>query len=252
VDEIESGNIRALIVTGGNPLRAVPGSRRLADAFTTLEVLAVADVLATATVESATHVLACAAQFERPDVALVETMYPVPASQYTPALVPPRGDTRQLFELLSGLGGRLGLAPAAPDAERLFDVLAGSKSDALRTERMMVGDPEIGWFTDEIVPDGRWSLAPDRLVERLTEALVALEPSGGTLLLTPRRQIGHMNTLLAGRSDRPELLVSETDAAALGLGDGTLVEVRADSSAVVAAVRVDIGMRQGVVSLPHG
>ena len=91
VDEIERGNVRALVVTGGNPLRAVPGSRRLATAFERLEVLAVADVLATATVAAATHVLACAAQLERSDIAMVESMYPTRANQYTPALLPPAG-----------------------------------------------------------------------------------------------------------------------------------------------------------------
>ena len=44
VDEIEAGNIRALFVTGGNPLTAFPQPARLEAALKTLDVLAVVDV----------------------------------------------------------------------------------------------------------------------------------------------------------------------------------------------------------------
>ena len=253
VDEIERGNVRALIVTGGNPLRAVPGSRRLATAFERLEVLAVADILATATVAAATHVLACAAQLERSDIAMVESMYPARANQYTPALLSPAGATRPLFDLYSGLGQRLGLGVVAPDAESLFDALAGRQAERLRRDRILLEPPELGWFTQELLADQRWSLAPDVLVERLA-AIVASEAVPAPLVLTPRREVGHMNTLLAGRSEQPALLVAPVDAARLGLADGerVAIAVAAGSGAVEAVVRLDPGLRPGVVSLPHG
>ena len=207
VDEIETGQVRALIVTGGNPLRAVPGSTRLARAFSQLEVLAVADILDGPTVTAATHVLACAAQLERPDMAMVETMYPVPASQYTPALIAPPGEARPLFELLSDLSVGLGVTPAATSAESLFDELAGARGEPLRRERILLGAADFGWFTEQIVPGRRWALAPEPLVTRLAAALatsaglVGGAPAG--FLLTHAAPSDRPHEHSAGGADRP-------------------------------------------------
>jgi anaerobic selenocysteine-containing dehydrogenase len=252
VDEIESGNVRALIVAGGNPLRAVPGSERLAAAIERLEVLAVADVIEGATVAAASHVLACSAQFERADVGLVESMYPVPASQYTPALVEPAGESRQAFELWSALASRLGLPTVATSSEALFDVLSGHRALELRSARILLGEPEYGWFTDHILPGGRWSLAPEPLALRLALALAATPPDPEQLQLVPRRQQGRMNSVAFAAHDRPDLLVSPGDAEHLGLSDGAAARVTSGGGGLDAVVRVTPGIRRGAVSLPHG
>jgi anaerobic selenocysteine-containing dehydrogenase len=255
VDEIEAGNVRALLVVGGNPLRAVPGTARLRAAVERLDVLAVADIVEGATVAAATHVLACAAQLERADVAMVESMYPLPGSQYTPALLAPPGGATPLFDLLGGLVTRLGLRIPAADTETLFDALAGERAASLREERVLLGEPAFGWFTESVLPEGRWRLATDALAARLGAALDATQRNGvdrTSLLLTPRRQAGHMNTLLAGRSDTPDLLVHPDDAARLGVVDGAPARIAAAASAVEVVVRVDAGIRPGAVSLPHG
>ena len=44
-DEIEAGNVRALLVIGGDPLTSLPDTGRLERAFSQLDVLAVADVV---------------------------------------------------------------------------------------------------------------------------------------------------------------------------------------------------------------
>src|SRR5262249_23484445 len=67
-DEIEAGHIRALIVTGGNPLTAFPQPARLRAALATLEVLAVVDVTETPLTALATHVLPATGQLERADL----------------------------------------------------------------------------------------------------------------------------------------------------------------------------------------
>src|SRR6185503_3141180 len=54
-DEIEAGSIRALVVTGGNPLTAFPEPARLRAALAGLDVLAVVDVADSPLTEIATH-----------------------------------------------------------------------------------------------------------------------------------------------------------------------------------------------------
>ena len=71
-DEIEAGNIRALFVTGGNPLTAFPQPARLRAALATLDVLAVVDVAENPLTELATHVLPATGQLERADITLAE------------------------------------------------------------------------------------------------------------------------------------------------------------------------------------
>ncbi|MFM8862661.1 MAG: molybdopterin-dependent oxidoreductase, partial [Acidimicrobiia bacterium] len=85
VDEIESGNIRALIVTGGNLLTAAPDPQRMARALQSLDVLAVLDVVDGPMSELATHVLPATGQLERADFQLSINYAMRPAVQSTPA-----------------------------------------------------------------------------------------------------------------------------------------------------------------------
>jgi anaerobic selenocysteine-containing dehydrogenase len=90
--------VRALFVTGGNPLLTMPNAARLRRALESLELLVVLDVLPTETAAIATHVLPCTAPFQRPDLPFV---FPLmlglqskPYLQATEAIVAPAGEQR--------------------------------------------------------------------------------------------------------------------------------------------------------------
>ncbi|MEM7435449.1 MAG: molybdopterin-dependent oxidoreductase, partial [Myxococcota bacterium] len=90
--------IKALFVTGGNPLITMANSERLRDAFKELELLVVLDIQPSETASVATHVLPCTSPFQRPDLPFV---FPLmlglqtkPYIQATRALVPPQGEQR--------------------------------------------------------------------------------------------------------------------------------------------------------------
>jgi len=90
--------IKALFVTGGNPLITMANSERLRDAFKELELLVVLDIQPSETASVATHVLPCTSPFQRPDLPFV---FPLmlglqmkPYLQATRAVVPPRGEQR--------------------------------------------------------------------------------------------------------------------------------------------------------------
>ena len=65
------GQIRALFVTGGNPLLTMPRSDRLRDALSQLELLVVLDILPTETATLAHWVLPCTSPLQRPDLPFV-------------------------------------------------------------------------------------------------------------------------------------------------------------------------------------
>ena len=90
--------IKALFVTGGNPLITMANSERLRDAFQELELLVVLDIQPSETASVATHVLPCTSPFQRPDLPFV---FPLmlglqskPYLQATRAVVPPQGEQR--------------------------------------------------------------------------------------------------------------------------------------------------------------
>ena len=90
--------IKALFVTGGNPLITMANSERLRDAFKELELLVVLDIQPSETASVATHVLPCTSPFQRPDLPFV---FPLmlglqskPYLQATRAIIPPQGEQR--------------------------------------------------------------------------------------------------------------------------------------------------------------
>lgn len=263
-DEIESGALRVLLVHGGNLLTALPDAARVARALPQLEVLAVCDVVETATTRAATHVLPATGQLERADLpSFVDLLQPAVVAQYTPAVVPPGAQRRPAWRVFAQLARDLGhdllggLDPAQAGDDDALAPLA--RHGHLPLEALKAADgpviasgPVFGWVRD-VLPEGRWRIAPAPLVEQL-----ATLPTPPPLALVPRRQLRHVNSELAGdgtadgRRDTPDLLVHPDDAAAAGIRDGAEVVVRSGHGEVTAVAVVTDDIRPGAVSLPHG
>lgn len=90
--------VRALFVTGGNPLLTMPNSGRLREALRKLELLVVLDILPGETASEAHYVLPCTSPLERPDLPFLFPLWlgmqSRPYLQGTRAVVPPPGVAR--------------------------------------------------------------------------------------------------------------------------------------------------------------
>lgn len=93
-----AGQVRALFVTGGNPLLTMPNSERLRKAFDTLDLLVCLDIQLSETASQADYVLPCTSPLQRPDLPFI---FPLmlglqrrPYLQATRAVVPPQGEQR--------------------------------------------------------------------------------------------------------------------------------------------------------------
>ena len=100
--------IRALFVTGGNPLITMANSNRLKKAFEDLELLVCLDVQMSETASVAHYVLPCTSPFERPDLPfifpLMLGLQAKPYLQATRAILRPDGEQRDeatIYTLLS-------------------------------------------------------------------------------------------------------------------------------------------------------
>jgi anaerobic selenocysteine-containing dehydrogenase len=266
-DEILAGNIRALVLAGGNPMRSVPDPRRMKEALSRLEVLVLADVRELEVMEEVTHVLPLAGQLERADLShWVDQFLPQTAGRYTPAVLAPQAERRPMWWVFAALGERMDLRLLAADLELgtatdddLLRPLAergrGGSFEKLRDGRVEVAEPNFGWVAARLLPAGRYRLWQPELGAQL--AALARPPEGGLRLL-PRRQRRHLNSQMPefqsgpGLHDRPDLLINPDDAAVRGLAEGTAVVVRSARGELQSRVKLDRGLARGAVSLPHG
>lgn len=277
LDEIEAGNVRALVVVGGNPALAFPDSDRTRRALESLATLAVVDILPTATTELATHVLPAVDQLERADLTwLLDTYQLAVAGQHTEAVVAPLAERRPVWWTMGALGARLDLdvLGADPDtvteAELLEPLLRRSTvgTDALvdAPTGIVTGGAVHGWVTERVLPDGKWRLAPPALLAALRDAVrSAIDPTSSTpidvsddapaLRLVAHRRLRMMNsqfaTLATGTVDDVAVRVHPDVASAHG-GPGATVRVVSPHGEVTGPIVVDERLRPDTLTIGHG
>jgi anaerobic selenocysteine-containing dehydrogenase len=127
--------IRALFVTGGNPLITMAGAGRLREALRGLELLVVTDIFLNETASLADYVLPATTPFERPDLPFV---FPLmlglqvkPYLQATDPVLEPRGEALDeatiYLELAAASGTALFGSKIAQGAMRGLQRLAGTR-----------------------------------------------------------------------------------------------------------------------------
>ncbi len=195
--------IKALFVTGGNPLITMANSERLRDAFKELELLVVLDIQPSETASVATHVLPCTSPFQRPDLPFV---FPLmlglqskPYLQATRAIIPPNGEQRDEATIYVDIAKASGInlwgsavAQRAMELSKAVSSIAkGDKQPSIPQELLLSGllratkqgsfkkllqekhgrlrpEHEPGSFLGKriIHEDGKMHLAPEVLIEQ--------------------------------------------------------------------------------------
>lgn len=262
-DEIESGRLRALIVFGGNLVTAIPDAERLAAALAGIDVLVVLDVVHTTTTDLATHVFATAGQLERPDIISLETTAAFRYQHYTDAVVPAPPDRPEMWRTVARIGAGIGvdvlrnrhtvLDPESATPDDVFAMLVRGDGVARLRDAgglQVEGGPAHDWVRPRL-PNGRWNLVPDRLVDQMTREV--LEPRDlDQLVLTPRRLVKRMNWQVFREGETNEALLHPADAGRMGFADGDLVEIRTAIGAIRVPIRVTDTIVAGSVSVVHG
>lgn len=228
------GQVRALFVTGGNPLITMPNAGRLRDAFQELELLVALDIQMSETATEAHYVLPCTSPLERPDLPFI---FPLmlglqrkPYLQGTEAIVPPPGQARDESTIYVDLARAAGLPIfGAGKAQRIFGLMQrlyrpfhrktyaalpeklilslllritknGSMRKLLRRPHgVLRDDHRPGSFLGGRVqhPDGKLDLAPDALMKQaqgLEGSFAELQPKDGTLHLITKRHVKTHNS----------------------------------------------------------
>jgi anaerobic selenocysteine-containing dehydrogenase len=278
------GQIRALIVNGGNPALVFPDEASTIRALQSLDLLVVNDLFLSATAKFADYVLPVKHPFERTDVPrLMDGSFPFPFSQHSPPLVSAPEGALEEWEIFWELATRLGLDLAIPGirmdhkptADELLDAFHANSRVPLDEVRQYPGGHV--WGEEELtaggmIPnaigheDGKMAAGHPEVIAELRE--VRAEPvigdggysageEFGFRMITYRMKEAYctqgqnLPSLRKKRSFNP-VLMNPQSMAALGVADGDLVAIESDHGRLEGIVEATEDLAPGVIALAHG
>ncbi len=102
------GQVKALLVSAGNPVLSVPNGDELEEALEALDLMVGIDLYLNETLAHCDYVLPAASMYERDDFPLpFQTLQPTPFRQATEAVIAPVGQARAEWEIIDELTRRL-------------------------------------------------------------------------------------------------------------------------------------------------
>lgn len=281
------GQIRALLIDGGDPMSSFPDQRKTAAALQSLDLLVAIDPWATPTTRLAHYVLPPLMQYERADLPMNLTGYacwPGGWVQYTPPVLrPPAGaelveDWYVFWSIAKRLGKVLvynGTTPldmtTPPTTDALIEILlkdAPVSLDELKRHPSGIDVPIGGQVVQPARSGaaGRFELMPDDVADELTRFL-ADDPVPGhfqrdgktyTHLLATRRMRDLFNSngrylrTVRKRTPYNPAYMHPEDLAARGLAVGDRIELVSAAGRATAIVGEDRHLKPGVISIAHG
>jgi anaerobic selenocysteine-containing dehydrogenase len=283
------GQLRALIVSGGNPLVALPDLTKTLDAFQRLDLLVSLDVRLTQTARLADYVIGCKMSLERTDVTLASDLrFPRPFAQYAPALVKAADELVEEWEFFWGLARAMGTSwdlrqrigmpipinvtdarsdidTDRPTTESLWEVLCGNSRIPLTELRRHVHGfaPELPPVTILPADDSsdRLELAERSMISELRQvAAIPQDPAEDNswpFRLISRRLSRFHNSWgqtlpqYRRRFGGNPLRMHPADMAAVGIAEGDLAKITSARGQITAVVSAERGLKRGVASMAH-
>jgi formate dehydrogenase len=282
--------IRALFVSAGNPVHAMPDGARLARALERLELVVSIDLYRNETARAAHYVLPATDMLERSDFNVShQVLQVVPHAQYTPALVAPLHERREEWRIFSDLALACGASPLGKSVCNLLPHLNRwlrrlPLVDEIRPEHLLalllrwggkvtlaelreapggvlLPPTRPGSFLGHRVAteDGKVQLGVPALIAdatRLESLELELSRDDVLRLIGRRERRTHNSWMHNNRHLRQPAgntaLLHPDDAAARGIAEGDLVEIRGGAGALRLPVSLTDDVRRGVVVVPHG
>lgn len=277
-----AGQVRALLVIGGNPALSWPDQQKTLAALQHLDLLVCIDIKHTATTRYADYLLPAAHALERDGLAeFTDRLYDKPFGQYSTAVVPKRGDVREEWRYFAGLakrmgtdielpGGKLDVHNSQLDSLDVFDLLypPGSSKVSVRDIAQYEGGHLFEQFAQIKVSapypgiDNKLQLLPPEAAADLNSVLAQTLPIAGqhgvdgsySHLFIVRRLKHVYNSSCHNFPGNPPgnpAWVHPGDLASLGYGDGDRAQLVSEHGAVDVILHADDSLRPGVVSMSH-
>lgn len=285
------GQLRALIVSSGNPAISGPAAGEIDGALQELDLLVSVDPYITDTSRHAHYVLPPALWLERDTMPIFTQPHAaVPYAQWAPAVVPPRGEAREDWWIIDEICKRIALVPSpAPGAQLLgrlgirfkpaFVVdafmrigpagdLFGLRPRGVSRKKLLAhsgglklgDDVHTGVLRKRVHHKDRRVHLDHQCIEDEMNRLLASEaddPSRPLRLFSIRELRSHNswmhNVAKLMAADRVQRLrIHPADADPLGIDDGDEVEVASRHGSITVPARVTDEVMPGSVGLPQG
>jgi len=275
------GQVRALIVNGGNPAVAFPDQKLTMQALKEIELLVVIDHRMTASAEEADYVIAPRLSLERDDVPhLMDRWLTKPYTNYTDAVVEPEGDVLNEWEVFWGLarrmgttmelaGGDLAAIDEPTDAVTLDHVYAKARFPfaQVRNHRREV-HPNYAYVVSAPDPEctARFDVGSTLMMGRLGD--VRQQLTGAELIdgyvegefpfrMVSRRLKATLNSMgpelpgLARKGTTNPAFMNPADLAELGVEAGDLIEISSTVGTINGVCEAAPDVKRGVISMAH-
>ncbi len=278
------GQVRALIVNGGNPALVFSNTERTVEALKGLDLLVCLDLFESATARYADYVMAVKHPFERDDVPhMMNMFYPQPFMQYTDALVTAPPGTLEEWDFFWEVGNRLGIhaditglandpKPTAEDIMRAlngggrigFDDVKQHPSGELYGPR----ETEVGGVIPNMIghADRRIAIGHPEAMAELRQVRAEPLPVAGSYTqdeqfafraITYRMPevyctTGHNLPRAERRRPYNPALISPQDLALHGFQDGECVLIDSGYGRVEAILEASDEVAAGTIGLAHG
>jgi anaerobic selenocysteine-containing dehydrogenase len=269
----------------------VPNGEELERAIKQLELTVAIDLYVTDTSRHADYILPATTFLEREDFpSAFLTFHTTPFVQWTDAVLPPRGEARQEWQIIEDIGRRIGTVPASAwplralgrlglriSPPRLIDLglrlgprgdLFGLRRGGLSIAKLrrhphgirLADRHPVGVLAKKVFHgDRRVHLAAPEIIAEVS----ALEGENGHDPAFPMRLIGlrELRSHNSWMHNVPKLMqggrvhaarVHPEDAAASGIEDGALCRVLSPSGSIELAAKVTDEVMVGTVAVPHG
>lgn len=274
------GQVRALIVSGGNPVQAWPDQQKTLEALQSLELLVVIDHRMTATAELSDYIFAPRLQLEREDVPnVMDRRFPAVYTNYTDRVIDSGDDVLNEWEVFVGLAKRAGTKLALPggvlpietiltDGDVIDYVYGNSRLpiSEWRKNKGVIHDNPIIVLPGDPDNDAKFAVCPQDVYLELQE--VRNEKSGSDFLgifndsefpflLVGRRLKHALNSLgselpgLARVATTNYAYVHPDDLKNLGAESGDLLRISSPRASVVGVAENDPDIKQGVIAMSH-
>lgn len=278
-DLIEAGDIRALLILGGNPLITVGGEDRFRRACAKLELMVSADIYRQATGELCDFILPTTDWLEHMDLSVIGNGgQPLAYVQYSDAMEAPVAERRDAWWIVSRLAQATGLTPpgetpCVPSNVETISQLLSMRSLTIEDMRALPQNTRVfeSQPRDEVFRkclqhgDGKIDCSPPAfertgLFERCETIFLELETEAeDTLKLISLRTPYMQNSCMAnnprfrqGKHAYNPLHMNEADAARRRLHEGDEVRVFNAHGSIEAWLTIDNNLRAGAVAMTHG
>ena len=285
------GQVRALIVLGGNPMAAWPDQLRTYEAMKALDLSITLDPTMSATAKLCEYVVGPKLSFESPAITQMHELlgfygvshgYAVPYAQYAEKVVdpPPGSEVIEEWELFYGLAQRMGLQldirgrkldmERKPTSDELIELLCvGSRIPLDEVKRYPHGhvfdDPPVLADARDEDCTSRLDVGSPEMMRELKEVReeAFFEHAGyaATPVYSHRLVSRRMHNFYNSSGQQLEILkreyaynpafMSPGDLEALGLESGDAVEIESAEGRVIGIVEPDPSVRRGVISMAH-